>query len=123
MISGKDALIAVANGEEVQYRVNSAEWCDFNKSMLFCPETILTGINRNGDNLSFRIKPKTITINGIEVPAPSITLTKYVYVLSSYTKAGYQSVKWHDGFDPSEFWNEEEEIKQVVEALRNVFHP
>ena len=59
LISGKEAMIALANGEEVEYYKH--EWLDVNRLSV----RDLT----SPDNMyKFRLKPRTITINGIEVP-------------------------------------------------------
>lgn len=116
-ISGKDALIALANGEEVQASVNGFDWKD---SVEFGLVYFL-----NGDAY-FRLKPRTITINGIEVPAPFEPKLgeKYWHLYPEYPK-GYDfeilesecDIGWiHLGA-----WRTEEEIKQVVAALRSVF--
>ena len=61
LISGKEALIALANGENIQQNING-EWSDIRRDISW--RSIL------GDNYSLRLKPHTITINEIEVPAP-----------------------------------------------------
>ncbi|NWK74077.1 hypothetical protein HYG93_07210 [Acinetobacter sp. SwsAc6] len=118
LISGKEALIALANGEEVELQVvGDMNWHDSTQwtvGELLC----FTG--------KFRLKPRTITINGIEVPAPFEPKDgdKFFY-LNDGEEVGY-IVCTHDwGFDPSELnfgaWRSEDEIKQVVAALRQVF--
>ena len=61
LISGKEALIALANGEEVEFFYRDA-W-DSIGEMIVIDHFI-------SDKFKFRLKPRTITINGIEVPAP-----------------------------------------------------
>lgn len=61
LISGKEALIALANGENLQQNING-EWSDIRRDISW--RSIL------GDNHMLRLKPRTISINGIEVPAP-----------------------------------------------------
>ena len=69
LISGKEALIALASGKEVECSsISTGEWHELNDSSPL--SLLLTGKNRNGFNFQFRLKPRTITINGIEVPAP-----------------------------------------------------
>ena len=65
LISGKEALIALANGECVEY-TNSCtpSWHELSVSGVSINEIISPKFNK------FRLKPHTITINGIEVPAP-----------------------------------------------------
>ena len=67
LISGKEALIALANGEEVQLRNLKdnwyKEWTDYN-SFKF-KTWIGFFIEGEFSGYEFRIKPRTITINGI----------------------------------------------------------
>ena len=58
LISGKEALIALANGQEVECRAYEKNWINANNkhhplSLFF------------DDSFQFRLKPRTITINGI----------------------------------------------------------
>lgn len=62
LISGKEALIALANGNEVEYLNNFKQW---DKATIAIPVMDILD-----DNFEFRLKPRTITLNGIEVPAP-----------------------------------------------------
>ena len=60
LISGKDALIALANGEEVEWRHPERDWfkapqCNMRTQDFF------SGVYQ------FRLKPCTITINGVEL--------------------------------------------------------
>ena len=67
LISGKEALIALANGEDVQLRNLKdnwyKEWTDYN-SFKF-KTWIGFFIEGESSGYEFRIKPRTITINGI----------------------------------------------------------
>ena len=67
LISGKEALIALANGEDVQLRNLKdnwyKEWTDYN-SFKF-KTWIGFFIEGESSGHEFRIKPRTITINGI----------------------------------------------------------
>ena len=60
LISGKDALIALANGEEVEWRHPERDWfkapqCNMRTQDFF------SGVYQ------FRLKPRTTTLNGVEV--------------------------------------------------------
>ena len=67
LISGKEALIALANGEEVQLRNLKdnwyKEWTDYN-SFKF-KTWVGFFIEGESSGYEFRIKPRTIAINGI----------------------------------------------------------
>ena len=128
LISGKEALIALANGETVQKKTDSWHsdcWLDISKKEPFNLDCFLSGLNRHGDTIKFRLKPRTITINGIEVPAPfEPKCGDMVWCLSELTQFGYEA---RTAYEPDDFfaniayWRTEEEIKQVVAALRQAF--
>ena len=60
-ISGDEAKLAWAKGEKVQWR-QSFGWDDLGAVNIL-------GIFDDED-IEFRLKPRTITLNGVEVPAP-----------------------------------------------------
>ena len=113
LISGKEALIALANGKEVEFFYRDA-W-DSIGEMIVIDHFI-------SDKFKFRLKPRTITINGIEVPAPFEPKEgdTYWYINPRYEK-GYHFNDELDSFCQFGAWRTEEEIKQVVAALREVF--
>lgn len=118
LISGKEALIALANGEEVELQATGdMNWYD---STQWTVGELLCFKGR------FRLKPRTITINGIEVPAPfEPELGDHFYYITAGCENGYSFRRLHD--DTPEYlfsigaWRTEEEIKQVVAVLRQVF--
>ncbi len=120
LISGKEALIALANGEEVECKndVTGMDWSDATGLLVrsFFDPTHMWG---------FRLKPRIITINGIEVPTPfngQLAHKQYAYILSTAHPKGYDDIKFYDGnVQPLFCWTDEDEIKQVVAALRSVF--
>ena len=117
LISGKEALIALANGQEIEarHKQTGMGWSNAMTLNLFSFHSSL---------FEFRLKPRTITINGIEVPAPfEPKHGDEIWFLNPDYGCGYA-----DGdYDPAESviqfgaWQTEEEIKQVVSALRSVF--
>ena len=125
LISGKEALIALANGEEVQYisagMSDSGFWSDSEKTKNFTIHDFYSG------SWAFRRKPSTITLNGIEVPAPfEPKVGDYVYFISSDETKGYaettlENTPMNWGFIQFGAWRTEDEIKQVVAALRKIF--
>ena len=117
LISGKEALIALANGEEVELQAtgdmnwyNSTQWT---VGELLCFKG------------RFRLKPRTITINGIEMPAPAEDEDYHhqgIWILNSLEPKEYSYVVLDITDElPRYWWRTEEEIKQVVVALRQVF--
>lgn len=121
LISGKDALIALASGEEVEFKDSVDKWENIKHHM----NLDLSMFLNTPDWMKFRLKPRTITINGIEVPAPfKPKCSDMVWCLSELTQFGYEA---RTAYEPDDFfaniayWRTEEEIKQVVAALRQVF--
>lgn len=120
LISGKEALIALANGEEVEFlKPSFGEW------------ELIHGLPINvvlEDSFNFRLKPRTITVNGIEVPAPFEPKEGEKYwCFSTYTVLGYghnvyKSERADGRFINMGAWRTEEEIKQVISALRFVLN-
>ena len=118
LISGKEALIALANGEEVQIESNK-QWVSVDNCQVY------QFLNRDC-SYKFRLKPRTITINNIEVPAPFEPKDgDVVFALDNANPDGFSSFVFDSGFFTINFgaWRTEEEIKQVVSALRSVFKP
>ena len=136
LISGKEALIALANGEDVDacvtLRQNRDEWHWFDAKTLTVNEIEVMetdGDSYGGDilEIAFRLAPRTITINGIEVPAPFEPKEGETYwCFSTQTVIGYghnvyESERADRRFINMGAWRTEEEIKQVIAALRSVF--
>lgn len=123
LISGKEALIALASGEEVQYisagMSDSGFWSDSEKTKNFTIHDFYSG------SWAFRLRPRTITINGIEVPAPFEPKEgDAVFIPVNFLQQGYMECKYPT-FEGHCYqfgaWRSESEIKQVVAALRKIF--
>ena len=68
LISGKEALIALANGEDVEFKryVGDSAWLkakELKASEILNHRMIL---GSDSYSIEFRLKPRTISINGIE---------------------------------------------------------
>lgn len=118
LINGKEALIALANGKEVEarHKQTGMGWSNAMTLNLFSFKSSM---------FEFRLKPRTITINGIEVPAPAEDEDYHhegIWILNSLEpkEYGYVVLDITDEL-PRYWWRTEEEIKQVVAALRQVF--
>lgn len=116
LISGKDALIALANGEEVEVKFNNTDgWNSINKKDAYSFEIFLDPIRTE-----FRLKPSTITLN-VEIPAPFEPKDgDRVWFICDDNDFGYAKSESY-GDDIKSFygwWRTEEQIKQVVAALR-----
>ncbi|WP_180115150.1 hypothetical protein [Acinetobacter sp. YH12140] len=115
LISGKEALIALENGEDVEYLEDDNKWNLIDKEFVVISALI---------DCKLRLKPQTITINGIEVPAPFEPKDgDEIWFLNPDYGCGYV----YGDYDPAESviqfgaWRTEEEIRQVVAALRQIF--
>lgn len=119
LISGKEALIALANGEEVEFNHGSQGWVN------------CLGLNVEqimGSMFQLRLKPRTISINGIEVPAPFEPKDgNTCFIVDTEQDEGFYRFTFnensgvHKNYIYLGVWRTKEEIKQVVAALRQVF--
>ena len=119
LISREEAKLAWANGKKLQIAnmIVGEDFYDMDDS-----NTTLNIFDL--DFYQFRLKPRTITINGIEVPAPFEPKEGEdcrCYYISTTFKNGFDW--YHSTHHESNkiAWRTEEEIKQVVSALRSVF--
>ena len=116
LISGKEALIALANGKTVEVkRIHDNEW---QPAQIFG-----VSVFTDSETTSFRIKPRTITINGIEVPCNKSKHDKddVVWVINTACENWYDWIYGSDCNSNTLYWETEDEIKQVVAALRQIF--
>ena len=118
LISGKEAKLAWANGENVEfYSEDLDKWFSLNDDV-FLSDVF--------DTRKLRLKPRTITINGIEVPAPFEPKEDcIVFIIDDSKTCNYRQYDYEFGAEDESnwigIWRTEEEIKQVVSALRSVF--
>lgn len=117
LISGKEALIALANGEDVEYLYGENNWLSVIEM-----QVMITAFT--GSKFKFRIKPRTIKLS-LEIPAPFEPKEKDIFwTLSTNYKCGYVQILCYRNDEQGErlaqfgAWRTEEEIKQVVAALR-----
>ena len=116
--TGKDALIALANGKEVELQaIGDMNWYN---STQWTVRELLCFKGR------FRIKPHTITINGIEVPAPFEPKEDcQVWIIDDGKTDNCRKYNYEVEGDKINIfigmWRTEDEIKQVVSALHSIF--
>ena len=117
LISGKEELIALGSGKEVEYKSIDG-WGD--ASLIHAFEFL-------DNNYEFRLKPRTIKLE-LEIPEPFGPKENDIFwTLSTNYECGYVQILCYrndeQGERLSQFgaWRTEDEIKQVVAALRNVF--
>ena len=123
LISGKEAKLAWVNGEKLQI-ANTIVGEDF-----YDIDDRNTTLNIfDLDFYRFRLKPRTITINGIEVPAPfEPKLGEKYWIIETSDKNSYSCISSFENDEQDKSltklgaWRTEEEIKQVVSALRSIF--
>ena len=118
-ISGKQALIALANGESVEYMDTSDTYECLGWSNAFGLGTNLFFLDR----FKFRLKPHTIKLS-LEIPAPFKPKEgEKAYRLAPAMPCGY--TKFYFGEDENErqfgAWRTEGEAKQVVAVLCQIF--
>ena len=124
LISGKEALKLVADGvvqyihssetQEIWTTITDHFWCQYNLGMFLDANTAF----------KFRLKPRTITINNIEVPAPFEPKDdEECCFISDESVDGYHTISYNSErysgvvfglYSPSD-------IEQVVAALRQIF--
>lgn len=116
LISGADALRALANGEEVQ-QWDGNIWWDVEGNYQI-------DVFRCG-KYKFRLKPRTIKLE-IEVPAPFQPKVGDIYFIvhpafkSGYTCNTFVDTEKHKEFVKYGAWRTVEDIKIVVEQLRKL---
>ena len=132
MITGKEALIALANGESVEMADSEVgmDWTAISKHGFLDEQKIsapcLPMFFEESERIQFRLKPRTITINGIEVPAPFEPKEDCtVFIIDDGKTCQYRTYDYEFGAEDESnwigIWRNEEEIKQVVAALRSIF--
>lgn len=118
LISRNDAAQAFIDGKQVEFLDKTGQW----RSVI--DNTVLKVFL---DHTDFRLKPHTITLNNIEIPAPFEPKEGETYwCFSTQTVIGYghnvyESERADRRFINMGAWRTEEEIKQVVSALRSIF--
>lgn len=118
LISGADALRALADGNDVLYQ-GSKNWRD--------AKSITLNVNDFLDvsrGYKFKIKPRTIKLE-LEIPVPlsdAEQMKGQVYYLNDGFPDGYGLMELDPNDTPFTMgaWRTEEEIKQVVAALRGI---
>lgn len=114
LISGADALRALADGKEVEYLYGD-KWFS-----VVGEQVIITSITEN--KFKFRLKPRTIKLE-LEIPAPFEPKDgDYYFILNPYCECGYSEERHSINYVSLGAWRTEEEIKQVVSALRSILN-
>ena len=116
LISGADALRALADGKDVEgFSEENEEWIPI---VYFTVQEVVNGLYK------FRLKPQTIKLE-LEIPNPFEPKEDcHVYILDDGKTDGYRRYFYEvHGDRGNEFigiWKTEDEIKQVVEQLRKI---
>ena len=130
LIGGTVALQAVLNGQTVQLSLEPWEekhWDDFIPGIDETSTKAFFTEFHGEQKVFFRIKPKTININGIEVPAPMnrpVNIDEEFFYIDTDGFDGniyLSSIFKFDVAQPIYWWPTEEKIKIVACALRNIF--
>ncbi|WP_394651375.1 hypothetical protein [uncultured Acinetobacter sp.] len=122
LISGADALRALADGEEVEYshgEENCVRWTTIRSFEEYSLDVFL-GI---GTRFKFRLKPRTVKLE-IEVPALfEPKYGDYVFTIDSNATDGWTKFLYQASMERKIIygaWRTEAEIKIVVEQLRKI---
>ena len=121
LISREEAKLAWANGKKLQI-ANTIVGEDF-----YDIDDRNTTLNIfDLDFYKFRLKPRTITLNNIEIPAPFEPKEDcQVWIIDDGKTDNCRKYNYEvEGDKRNTFigmWRTEEEIKQVVAALRSIF--
>lgn len=83
MISGKEAAVAWIDGILVEIQYKDDMWKDLSS------ETYSVGIFRN-ENYKFRLKPRTINLNGVET-GELVMMSKTLCGLTSKVTIGFET--------------------------------
>ena len=116
LISSNAAKLAWANGEQLQVaHLTQKAWETLTDNYMLSVF--------DDDSYVFRLTPRTITINGIEVPCNKSKHDKdsVVWIISTASENWYDWIYGSDCDSNTLYWETEEEIKQVVAALRQIF--
>ncbi len=115
LISGADALRALADGEEVELKDKENNWVRANNHHLL-------GVFL-GNAFDFRLKPRTVKLE-IEVPAPfDPKYGDYVFTIDSNATDGWTKFLYQASMERKIIygaWRTEAEIKIVVEQLHKL---
>ena len=121
LISGADALRALADGKEVEYNERMGGWRLVDKNTLF--EIFLEDQGKRFKCYLFRLKPRTIKLE-IEIPAPFEPKDDdRIWVLDVHRECGYGPLFFNSAepkYTQFGAWDSEEKVKAVVAALMGI---
>lgn len=126
LISGADALRALADGKEVEYfsPEYSKEWKSIRDLTIGFDIGHFLNDDHDDESYKFRLKPQTIKLE-LELPKPFEPKEgDTFYYLNDGEECGFIKCEHDWTFDPKELnfgaYRTEDEIKQVVEQLRKI---
>ncbi|HFD2166908.1 TPA: hypothetical protein ACF2EK_000858 [Acinetobacter baumannii] len=129
LIDGKAALTAALAGETVQITFEPWEeksWENFNPlEDELSTKIFFTGMSTDVRKVFFRIKPKTILINSVEVPAPFTPKNgDTFFYLSGDSMDGVHKAIWNDERCSNVFlgvWPSKDQVLKVIAVLKDLF--
>ena len=117
LISGADALRALADGKDVEgFSEENEEWIPI---FYFTVQEVVNGLYK------FRLKPQTIKIE-LELPKPfEPKHGDWYWFIDTNSEDGYSKCQFYNDNDDKKYiqlgsWATEAEVKQVVEQLRKI---
>lgn len=93
----KEALIAHLQGEKVEAKGLDGVWRSMRDATSELPMAVIYLQDSAFSKCEFRLAPRTIMVNGVEVPAPESVAPKegcFVYVADPTSNLHHFSVKW-----------------------------
>lgn len=117
LISGAEALRALVDGKEVEgFLEENEEWIPI---VYFTVQEVVNGLYK------FRLKPQTIKLE-LELPKPfEPKYGDWYWFVNTNSNIGYSRCQFYNDNDDKKYiklgaWKTEDEIKQVVAALRGI---
>lgn len=92
----KDLLVAIGTNEPVQYEKLPNMWVTLSETQV---NVLLLRISRGAHVGSYRVKPKTITVNGVEIQAPltkAPNVGEYYYLVALLESKHFYHFTWSD---------------------------
>ena len=125
ILNGEQAVVAMFNGENVEWCINGLAW-----DILTVSEFMSWSMERfvgKDTTYRFRLKPQFITMNGIKIPAPFKPEDGELYYYLAATREGYWSKIYGKGIQDDDkrtklgAWRTEEEMQEVVSIFNKAF--
>lgn len=111
LLTPLQAAEALLNGDNIEYQTSKGDWEEYRYGL----NTQLNILNKR----NFRLKPKTVIINGIEVPAPlpKKPNQEFIYFINIFKNKVYQLPTEKLTFNHQYYWGTKEDAQKVLDAM------